>query len=92
MLDLIVLIAATVLGIAFFGSKGAGQGLTFMFPPATGQRGIRTRTNGYIVLAIMIGALVLTQLHSRNRSLLGFLAIMLGAAIVVFTSYKKGKK
>lgn len=91
MLELLVLIAAIALAIAFFRVEG-GRGLAIQFPTTASQKGFRTRTNGYIVLVIMAGAIAFAYLHSRTRSAGGLILIMLSAMVVVFLSSKKSKK
>lgn len=91
MLDLLIIIAALVLGIAFFRVEGEGRGLAIQFPTATNQKGFKTRTNGYIVLVIMAGAILFVYSHSTNLSLGGLILILLSALIVV-SSFKKSKK
>lgn len=83
MIDLIILLAATLLGIFFFRTKGKGRGLTIQFPPV-GQKGLKSRRNGYIVLVIMIGAIAFTQIRTHGKSWLGLAFIVLGSIIVVF--------
>ena len=92
MLDLLILIAAIVLGIAFFRVDGEGHGLAIQFPTATNQKGIRTRANGYIVLILMAGAILFAYVHSGNLSLSALILIMLSALVVVVLSSKKSKR
>jgi len=91
MFDLLVLVACIALGIAFFGRREGGN-LVIQFPTAEHQKGIHTRTYGFIVLAIMIGGLVFVQLGPQNRSLLGFVLLILGAATIIAVSNKKRQK
>lgn len=91
MIDLLIIIAVLVLGIAFFRVEGEGHGLSIQFP-STNQKGLKTRTNGYIVLAIMVGAILFAYSHSANLNLDGLMLIMLSALIVVAFFSKKSKK
>jgi len=87
MLDLLMLLAAMALGVYFFRVKG--EGFAVQFPTKENEKGIRTRTNAYIVLAIIVGTLIFARLNSTRSSSSAFALIVLSALILVITTFKK---
>jgi len=94
MLELLILIAIFLALLFFFRKEGEhSPGITIQFPTKGDEKGIRTRTNGIILLVLASGAVMyLTFQRNEGRFYISDLIVLAGAAIVVLAASRKSKK
>lgn len=94
MIELLILVLMIVILSLFFRKEGDNRpGLNIHFPTKDDEKGIRTRQNGIILLALMIGVFTYITLRSNNgRLYVSDIIVFAGAVAVVLFSYFQGKK